>query len=114
MYKLTKDGFVWEVVSHNQVNTRASYQEVFMLNDDDSESLVTDFDNIDPTKTYAVEVDYIDYISSRAILTILIIQYSIEEYETIYDVFRLVSLETHKLINVVRDIVIYMNNNDDN
>ena len=104
MYKLTKDGFVWEVISHNQVNTRASYQEVFMLNDDDSESLVTDFDNIDPTKTYAVEVDYIDDISSRTILTILIVQYSIEEYKTIYDVFQLVPMETYELINLVKSI----------
>lgn len=105
MYKLNKDGFVWEVISHDQVSIRAIYQEVFILNDDDTESLLDQFDNLDTTKVYGVEVGYVEDIESRTILTTLIVQFSIDEYESKYDVFPLVAMDTYELINLVRQII---------
>lgn len=108
MYKLTKeDGFVWEIIQANQV--RDEQREVFILHSDDSETLVTDFDNIDPSKVYGVEVDFVLNIDNRAILTQLIVQYKLDKYETKYDVFPLVAMDTQELRETVLDTICYDN-----
>lgn len=109
MYKLTNDGFVWEVISSSQV--AECNHEVFILNDDDSETLVTDFENVDPSKVYGIEVDYVKDINTRAILTVLIIQEAYEEFENTYDVWPLVGEEIEALRKRVLDLLKYRHDN---
>lgn len=66
-YKITKeDYFVWMVIPTSLAKT--TDREVFILHDDDTETLVTDFDNLDDEKVYGVELDFIKNITNKYIL----------------------------------------------
>jgi len=71
MYKITKeDYFVWMVIPTSIAKT--TDKEVFILHDDDTETLVTDFDNLDDEKVYGVELDFINNITNRYILQLIL------------------------------------------
>jgi len=73
MYKITKeDYFVWMVIPTSQAE--ATDREVFILHGDDSETLVTNFDNLDDSNVYGVELDFIDNIQSRFILKTILME----------------------------------------
>ena len=78
-YKITKeDYFVWMVIPTSIAKT--TDKEVFILHDDDTETLVTDFDNLDDEKVYGVELDFIKNITNRYILKSILM--SIEKVYT--------------------------------
>lgn len=55
--KITKEGFVWLVIPHDQVNGYPT--DVYLLHDDESESLVELSDEILPTNKYAIEIGHL-------------------------------------------------------
>jgi hypothetical protein len=73
MYKITKeDYFVWMVIPTSLAKT--TDREVFILHDDDTETLVTDFDNLDNSSVYGVELDFINNITNRYILKAILME----------------------------------------
>ena len=84
MYKITKeDYFVWMVIPTSQAKT--TDREVFILHGDDSETLVTDFSNLDDSNAYGVELDFINNIQNRHILkTILMENIGYHDIDTLW------------------------------
>jgi hypothetical protein len=73
MYKVTReDYFVWMVIPTSQAKT--TDREVFILHGDDSETLVTDFNNLDNSNVYGVELEFIDNITDRYILKAILME----------------------------------------
>ena len=99
--KLTNDNFVWDIVPTDKVADAYAKGEVFILHDDDTESLYTG-EAIDPNLVYGTEVGWLKDIDDRSRLTILLVQkYGHITYAE--SLWRFVALTTNGLINMIKN-----------
>ena len=99
--KLTNDNFVWDIVPIIEVADAYANGEVFILHDDDTESLYTG-EALNPDLIYGTEVGWLKDIDDRSRLTILLIK----KYGHIKDtqiLWRFVALSTNGLINMIKN-----------
>ena len=99
--KLTNDNFVWDIVPTNEVADAYAKGEVFILHDDDTESLYTG-EPIDESLTYGTEVGWLKDIDDRQLLTLLVVR----KYGHLKDpdlIWRFVALSNKGLINMIKN-----------
>jgi hypothetical protein len=99
--KLTNDNFVWDIVPILEVADACARGEVFILHDDDSESLYTG-EALDPDLIYGTEVGWLKDIEDRQVLTLLLARkYGYHKDPDI--LWRFVALSNNGLINMIKN-----------
>jgi hypothetical protein len=63
--KITKDNFVWKIVTQEQAEFLFSLGlfELYELHDDDTETLIENYDEISLANKIGIEVGFIDKVS---------------------------------------------------